>query len=144
MSCLLADAVGLAFYRGLYVYMRERARSPLIMLVASLGILLAITAFISPSSSRARRARCPTAFGSESLDRGGGASIKGFNIFTIGVALVGFAGLLLPSEEDLLRKAVRAIGDDEEVSKVVGINTTVVIAIVFFIGAVYAAPWPGC
>ena len=36
-------------------------------------------------------------------------------------------------------KAVRAIGDDEEVAKVVGINTTVVIAIVFFIGAVYAA-----
>ena len=36
-------------------------------------------------------------------------------------------------------KAVRAIGDDEEVSKVVGINTTVVIAAVFFIGAVYAA-----
>ena len=36
-------------------------------------------------------------------------------------------------------KAVRAIGDDEEVSKVVGINTTVVIAIVFFIGAMYAS-----
>ena len=36
-------------------------------------------------------------------------------------------------------KAVRAIGDDEEVSKVVGINTTVVIAIVFFIGAIYAS-----
>ena len=36
-------------------------------------------------------------------------------------------------------KAVRAIGDDEEVSKVVGINTTTVIAVVFFIGAVYAA-----
>ena len=36
-------------------------------------------------------------------------------------------------------KAVRAIGDDEEVSKVVGINTTTVIAVVFFIGAMYAA-----
>ena len=34
---------------------------------------------------------------------------------------------------------MRAIGDDEEVSKVVGINTTSVIAIVFFIGAVFAA-----
>ena len=36
-------------------------------------------------------------------------------------------------------KAVRAIGDDEEVSKVVGINTTVIIAAVFFIGAMFAA-----
>ena len=34
---------------------------------------------------------------------------------------------------------MRAVGDDEEVSKVVGINTTVIIAAVFFIGAVYAA-----
>ena len=34
---------------------------------------------------------------------------------------------------------MRAIGDDEEVSKVVGINTTSGIAIVFFIGAVFAA-----
>ena len=36
-------------------------------------------------------------------------------------------------------RTVRAIGDDEEVSKVVGINTTVIIAIVFFIGAIFAA-----
>ena len=36
-------------------------------------------------------------------------------------------------------KKVRAIGDDEEVAKVVGINTTVIVAIVFFIGAVFAA-----
>ena len=47
VSCLLAGAVGLALYRGLYVHMRQRARSPLIMLVASLGILLAFTAFTS-------------------------------------------------------------------------------------------------
>ena len=46
VSCLLAGAVGLAIYRGLYVYMRQRAKSPLVMLVASLGILLAITAIV--------------------------------------------------------------------------------------------------
>ena len=68
-----------------------------------------------------------------------GATIKGFNVFTIGVAVVGFAGLLLLLKRSSFGKAVRAIGDDEEVAKVVGINTTVVIAVVFFIGAVYAA-----
>ena len=47
VSCLMAGIVGIAFYRGLYVYMREQARSPLIMLVATLGILLAITAATS-------------------------------------------------------------------------------------------------
>ena len=69
----------------------------------------------------------------------GGASIKGFNVFTIGVALAGFASLMLLLKQTSFGKAVRAIGDDEEVSKVVGINTTVIIAMVFFIGAVFAA-----
>ena len=67
VSCLLAGAVGLALYRGLYVYMRQRARSPLIMLVASLGILLAITAFHYHSLSE----RAPDPFPRPSATRPG-------------------------------------------------------------------------
>ena len=137
VSCLLAGIVGLAFYRGLYVYMRQRARSPLIMLVASLGILLAITAFITIVFQSAPRP-LPDTFGSGPLTIEG-ANIKGLNIFTVGVALVAFAGLMLLLKKTPFGRAVRAIGDDEEVSKVVGINTTVIIAAVFFIGAVFAA-----
>ena len=137
MSCLLAGCVGLALYRGLYVYMRERARSPLIMLVASLGILLAIAAFIVIVFEAAPRP-LPTAFGSETW-KIAGARIKGFNVFGIGVALAGFAILWLLLKQTSFGRAVRAIGDDEEVSKVVGINTTVIIAAVFFIGSMYAA-----
>ncbi len=137
VSCLLAGAVGLALYRGLYMYMRQRARSPLIMLVASLGILLAFTAFTSIVFQSAPRP-LPEAFGNNPWTIGG-ANIKGFNVFTIGVAFVGFVGLLLLLKKTSFGKAVRAIGDDEEVSRVVGINTTAVIAIVFFIGAFFAA-----
>ena len=137
VSCLLAGIVGLALYRGLYVYMRERASSPLVMLVATLGILLAITAFTTIIFQSAPRP-LPDAFGSTPL-KIAGANIKGFNLFTIAVALVGFAFLLFLLKKTSFGKAVRAIGDDEEVSKVVGINTTVIIAAVFFIGAVYAA-----
>ena len=137
VSCLLAGVVGLALYRGLYVYMRERARSPLVMLVATLGILLAITAFTTIVFQSAPRP-LPDAFGSEPW-RIADANLKGFNVFAIGVALVGFLALLYVLKRTSFGKAVRAIGDDEEVSKVVGINTTVVIAVVFFVGAVYAA-----
>ena len=137
LSCLLAGIVSLALYRGLYVHMRERARSPLIMLVASLGILLAITAFTTIIFQSAPRP-LPDAFGSDPW-RIAGANIKGFNVFAIGVALVGFAFLYLLLRMTSFGKAVRAIGDDEEVSKVVGINTTVIIAAVFFIGAIFAA-----
>ena len=137
VSCLLAGAVSLALYRGLYVYMRLRAKSPLIMLVASLGILLAITA-MTTIVFRAAPRPLPEAFGSDAWTVAG-ANIKGFNVFAIGVAVAGFIGLLLLLKRTAFGAAVRAIGDDEEVSKVVGINTTVVIAIVFFIGAVFAA-----
>ncbi len=137
VSCLIAGVIGLAFYRGLYVYMRERARSPLIMLVASLGILLAITAAITIVFESAPRP-LPHAFGGESWIILGG-SIKGFNLFTVAVAVVAFVGLLILLNKTAFGRTIRAIGDDEEVSKIVGINTTVVIAIVFFIGAVFAA-----
>ena len=117
--------------------MRQRARSPLIMLVASLGILLAISAAITIVFGSAGRP-LPTAFGSGPWTIGG-ANIKGFNVFTIGVAFAAFAGLVAFLKLTAFGKMVRAIGDDEEVSKVVGINTTFVITIVFFIGAVLAA-----
>ena len=55
------------------------------------------------------------------------------------MAIAGFVGLLLLLKKTRFGRMVRAIGDDEEVSKVVGINTTVIIAIVFFIGAAFAA-----
>ena len=137
VSCLLAGCVGLALYRGLYVFLRQRARSPLVMLVASMGILLAITAAISIVFQSAPRP-LPDAFGSDPFAFAGG-NIKGFNLFTVGVALAGFTGLLWLLQRTSFGRTVRAIGDDEDVSKVVGINTTVVIAIVFFIGAVFAA-----
>ena len=107
------------------------------MLVASLGILLAITAFITIVFQSAPRP-LPEPFGNDPWTIWG-ANIKGFNVFTIGVALTGFMGLLLLLKKTPFGRAVRAIGDDEEVSKVVGINTTVIIAVVFFIGAVFAA-----
>ena len=137
VSCAVAGAVGLALYRGLYIYMRERAHSPLVMLVASLGVLLAVTAAITLVFESAPRP-LPEAFGSEPRSIGG-ASIKGFNLFTIGVAVAGLLFLRLLLGATTFGKQVRAVGDDEEVAKVVGINTTVVIATVFFIGAVLAA-----
>ncbi len=137
LSCLLAGTVGLALYRGLYAQMRARARSPLVMLVATLGILLAISAAIVLVFDSAPRP-LPAVFGSQPQEILGG-NIKGFNLFTVGVAIVGFLGLLFLLNRTSLGRSIRAIGDDEEVSKVVGINTTVVISVVFFIGAVYAA-----
>ena len=107
------------------------------MLVATLGILLAFSALIVMVFEPTPRP-LPETFGNEPWNIGG-ATIKGFNLFTIGVAIVGFLALLWLLKMTTFGRTVRAIGDDEEVAKVVGINTTVIIAIVFFIGAVFAA-----
>ena len=137
VSCFLAGSVSLALYRGLYVYMRQRARSPLVMLVATLGILLAFSALIVIVFEPTPRP-LQEPFGNEPWNIAG-ASIKGFNVFTVAVAIAGFLGLFWLLKMTTFGRTVRAIGDDEEVAKVVGINTTVIIAIVFFIGAVFAA-----
>ena len=137
VSCFLAGVVSLALYRGLYVNMRERARSPLVMLVATLGILLAFSALIVIVFEPSPRP-LPEPFGNDTLEIVG-ATIKGFNIFTIAIAVIGFLGLTWLLKMTTFGRTVRAIGDDEEVAKVVGINTTVIVAIVFFIGAVFAA-----
>ena len=137
VSCFLAGTVSLALYRGLYVFMRERARSPLVMLVATLGILLAFSALIVIVFESTPRP-LPEPFGGGAHEIAG-ANIKTLNIFTIAVAIIGFLGLLWLLKMTTFGRTVRAIGDDEEVAKVVGINTTVIVAMVFFIGAVFAA-----
>ena len=63
----------------------------------------------------------PDTFGSQPWNIAG-ANLKGFNVFTIGVALAAFFALLIVLKNTSFGKAVRAIGDDEEVSKVVGIK----------------------
>src|ERR1051326_1168581 len=50
-------------------------------------------------------------------------------------AIAVFAGLLILLKFTRFGKAVKAIADDEEVAKIVGINTDKIISYVFFIGA---------
>ena len=137
VGALLAGAAGLALYRGIYIYMRQRAKSPLVMLVGSLGILLAASAFVSIIFTPSGRPLAPP-FGTDSWNIGG-AFIKQFQVFFIGMAFVLFLGLLFLLKRTSFGKAVRAISDDEEVAKIVGINTTMIIATIFFIGAAIAA-----
>lgn len=137
VSCLLAGAVSLALYRGLYAFILIRARSTLIMLVATLGVLLTVTAILVMTFSNTTHP-LPASFGKNLLTLGG-ASFKAFALFAVGCAFVGFVLLWFLIHKSPLGKIIRAIGDDEQVARVVGINTTAIIAIVFFIGAMYAA-----
>ena len=132
-----SGCIGLILYRGLYYYLRRRARSPLIMIVASLGVLLMLQALITIIFNVSPRA-FPDPFGDSPITVLDGR-IKPYQLFNVGLA-AGLALLLvLMQKKTAFGKAVRAIGDDEEVARVVGINTPMVIAGVFFLGAAIAA-----
>ena len=108
------------------------------MLVASLGILLAIAALIVIVFQSAPRP-LPDAFGSAPWNIAG-ARIKGFNVFAIGVALCRFRRHVVPVEDDLLR--ARGAGHRRRRRGVQGgghQHHRAIIAVVFFIGAIYAA-----
>ena len=55
------------------------------------------------------------------------------------MSFVIFAALVTLLVNTSFGKAVRAIGDDEEVARIVGINAPVIIAVIFAIGAAVAA-----
>lgn len=137
LGIVFAGCVGLILYRGLYYYLRRRARSPLIMIVASLGVLLMLQALISIVFNVSPRA-FPDPFGDSPISIFSG-SIKPYQLFNVGLAAGLVALLIWMQKKTSFGKAIRAIGDDEEVARVVGINTPVVIAGVFFLGAAIAA-----
>lgn len=137
IGSLLAGALSLAFYRGIFVHIVGATRSNLGVLVGSLGILLALTAFISVIFSPAGKS-LPDPFGSDSWEIGG-AFIKPFSIFIIAVVFIVFAGVQALLKKSNFGKAMRAISDDAEVAEIVGINTTAIISIVFFMAGAIAA-----
>jgi len=134
---LLAGFLGLGLYRWVFIYILKGTRSNMGVLVGSLGLLLAFTAIKSVIFTPAGKT-LPDTFGSSSIVIGG-AYIKPFNIFVVIAVLLIFLGIIWLLKKTDFGKAVRAISDDAEVAQVVGINSTAIISVVFFIAAALAA-----
>lgn len=134
---LVAGFVGFVVEKFVYRPLRKRKSSSMTLLVAALGVFTALQALIAILFS--------SQFQTLSLDAG---SSRTFEIFggvitevQLIILLVGFVvmlGLSLLLKKTIFGKAVRAISDDEEVSKIVGLNTEKIMGFVFFIGAAIA------
>ncbi len=137
LGTAMAGIVGFLVYKLVYAPLRSRKSSSMVMLVASLGAFTALQALVA------------ILFTSQfqTLSRAAGAE-KVFNLFggvitetqlvilVLGIAvMLGMAALL---KYTLFGKAVKAVGDDEEVAKIVGINTGKVVGWVFVIGSAIA------
>ena len=133
----LAGLVGCGLDRLVYLPLRKRKASNMVLLVASLGAMTALQAviailFTSQFQTLSRNV------GTQKLFEVFGGVITQTQLVILIAAIVVMAGLVLLLYKTQFGKAVRAISDDEEVARIVGINTNKIIGYVFFIGSAIA------
>ena len=133
----IAGLAGWLTDRFIYRPLRKNKASNTALLIASLGVLAAaqsVVAIIFTNQLRLlgldNRMPPPTEIF--------GYYITPVQLAMIASALLIMAGLDLSLRMTMLGKAVRAINDDEEVAKMVGIDTDRIIGKVFFIGSAIA------
>ncbi|MES2216009.1 MAG: branched-chain amino acid ABC transporter permease [Patescibacteria group bacterium] len=134
LGVIIAGLIGFIIYRFVYSPLRERKSSGMVLLVAALGAFTALQAiiailFTSQFQTLSRSAGTERVFNL----LGGIITETQLIILICGLLIMVVMGLVL--KYSLFGKAVKAVGDDEEVSKIVGINTSKIIGWVFFIGS---------
>jgi len=114
--------------------LRKKKASGMIFLVASLGLMTSLQSIISILFTNQFKLFSLQA----TTYQFGGMIITQVQIITLISVIAVATGLILLLKKTKFGRAVRAIGDDEEVSKIVGIDTNKIISQVFFIGSAIA------
>jgi len=138
LAVLFTGALGWLIERFVYRPMRQRKASPTVLLIASIGVLTVIQAVIAMVFT--------SQFQTLSRDIGAtrvfqifGGAVTSVQIIIFLVAIAIMLALALTLKYSLFGKAIRAIADDEEVARIVGIPSERLIGLVFFIGSAIAA-----
>ncbi|MEK7617612.1 MAG: branched-chain amino acid ABC transporter permease [Patescibacteria group bacterium] len=137
----IAGLAGFIFDKIIYLPLRKRKSTNLVKLVASIGLFSVIQAIIailftsqfqtlSNSSSTQRIYQIST-----------GVITQTQVVMFLSAVLI-LAALLIILKFTMFGKAINALSDDEEVAKIVGINTNKIISYVFLIDAGIAG-WAG-
>ena len=136
LGLLIVGTLGYLINTFIYKRLRARKASNMVLLVASLGVFTALQAFIA------------ILFTSQFQTLSMGSAARVYEIFgavitqvQLIILLCGIAITLLLAltlKKTLFGKAVNAVADDEEVSKIVGSNADKIIGAVFFSGSMIA------
>lgn len=131
---LMSAVIGFVIYRIVYAPLRERKSSGTVLLVGALGAFTALQAvvailFTSQFQTLSRNS------GAEAVYQIGGGVITQIQLIMLISGLVIMIGMGLLLKFTMFGKAVKAVGDDEEVAKIVGINTPRIIGWIFAIGS---------
>jgi len=133
VAILIAGILGFAIDRIVYLPLRKRRASTMVLLVASLGAFTVIQAVIAMIFTSQFQTLSGAA--SENVYQISGASITETQVIILVSAAAVLCLLALLLKKTLFGKAVRAISDDEEVAKIAGINTEKIIGWIFFVGS---------
>lgn len=134
IGILLAGLIGYVLDKFVYLPLRKRKASNMILLVASLGAFTAIQAIIAILFTSQFQTLSQNTGAQKLYEIAGGVITQTqLIIFISGIVIM--AGLVLLLNKTMFGKAIKAISDDEEVAKIVGINTNKIIGYVFFIGS---------
>ncbi len=136
VAVLFAGLCGYLLDRIVYVPLRKRRASNMVLLVASLGAFTIIQAVIAMIFTSQFQTLSSSA--ADTVYTIAGASITQTQLFIFASALGVLVALVLLLKRTMFGKAIRALSDDEEVAKIAGINTEKIIAWTFFIGSAVA------
>lgn len=134
---VFAGLVGWLLEVAVYRPLRRRGATHLVLLIASLGAFTVLQALLAILFSSQFRTLRQTNVVSETYTLAG-AVITEVQLTMLVCGLVIMAGLMLLLRFTKFGKAIKATADDEEVAKIVGINTSRVIGLVFFISSAIA------
>lgn len=136
IGILIAGLIGFAISKLVYKKLRARKASNLVILVASLGVFTALQAVIAILFT-SQFQTLSNSIGSRTYEIFG-AVITQIQVIILlsGLSIMAILGAIL--KWSFFGKAVKAVADDEEVSKIVGINTEKIIGVVFLIGGMIA------
>ncbi|OQA38981.1 MAG: High-affinity branched-chain amino acid transport system permease protein LivH [Parcubacteria group bacterium ADurb.Bin316] len=137
LGVTLAGLVGWASNKFIYLPLRKRKASNMILFIASLGVMTALQAIIAMLFSSQFKTLSQD-IGTQKLFKIFGGVITQTQVIILSSTIFIIAGLALLLYKTRFGKAVRAINDDEEAAQIIGINTNKIIGLVFFIGSAIA------
>ncbi len=132
LGIIIAGIGGYLLDKLIYLPLRKRRASGLVLLVASLGAFTSIQAIISILFSSQFQILSRV---NQKTFKIAGGFITQTQIIILCFAFIITLALALLLKFTLFGKKIKAINDDEEVAKIVGINTNKIIGYVFFIGS---------
>jgi branched-chain amino acid transport system permease protein len=135
LGIVIAGFLGYLADKIVFRPLRGKRASNLVLFLASLGLftlLQAILAILFTSQFQTLISYVPPIY------EIAGATITQIQIIIILAGIIFFSGIITILQYTKFGKAVRAISDDEEVAKIVGIDTNKIIGWTFFIGSALA------